>query len=106
MLDIAVLEGPGDLLVAQLDLLQVIVLFLGGVLDVVHFRSDIHHLDVLEQSAVALDFVAIVVNAIPLELGTLKGLAHGHSLEQVDRGGIDLLGEHKRRVNPCACQLA
>ncbi len=34
--DVAVFIGPGDLLVAQLNLFQMVVLLVGGVFDVVH----------------------------------------------------------------------
>ncbi|MNY82896.1 hypothetical protein D3C86_2252750 [compost metagenome] len=52
------MEDPFDLSVAQLNFLQVIVLFLGRVLDVVHFRSDMHKFHFLEQNAVVQDFLA------------------------------------------------
>ena len=46
--DVAVFIGPGDLLVAQLYLFQMVVLLVGGVFDVVHQGIHFHHLDVLK----------------------------------------------------------
>ncbi|MNP84896.1 hypothetical protein D3C76_1844090 [compost metagenome] len=61
-----------------------------------HFRGDIHHLDLLQQCAVALHLLACGVDAVPLEFSALQGLAGSHRLEQINGGGVDFLGERKR----------
>lgn len=71
MNDVAVFIGPDDLLVAQLDLFQMVVLLVGRVFDVVHQRIHFHHLDVLKRGVEILHFLASIVDPIPLELGAV-----------------------------------
>ncbi len=104
--DVAVFIGPGDLLVAQLNLFQMVVLLVGGVFDVVHQGIHFHHLDVLKFGIEILHFLAGIVDSVPLELSGFQGLASGHCLVQVGAGGVDLLGEQERRMNTRAGQFA
>jgi hypothetical protein len=61
----------------------------------VHF----HHLDVFQFGVEILNFLARVVDFVPLEFSRLQGLAGGHRLVQIRAGRVDFFGEQERRVN-------
>ncbi|MNV67023.1 hypothetical protein D3C71_1598050 [compost metagenome] len=106
MNDVAVFVGPGDFFVTQLDGFEVVMLLEGRILDVVHFRRDFHHLDVLKFGVEILHFLTRIVDFVPLELGRFQGLTGGNGLVQVRARGVDFLGEQERRMDTRAGQLA
>ncbi|MNG09746.1 hypothetical protein D3C84_931760 [compost metagenome] len=83
-----------------------VVLLFARVFDVVHLRGDFHHFDLLQSGVEVLDFLAGIVDAIPLELSTAERLALGYCLVQIGAGGIDFLGEQERGMDPRAGQFA
>ncbi|MNR32207.1 hypothetical protein D3C85_1497720 [compost metagenome] len=80
--------------------------FLGGVFDVMHQWRYFHHLDVLQLGIEILNFLARVVDFVPLEFGRLQGLTGGHRFVQIRAGGIDFFGEFERGVNTSPGQFA
>ncbi|VEA77175.1 Uncharacterised protein [Salmonella enterica subsp. arizonae] len=68
MNDVAVFIGPGDFFVAQFDLLKMVMLLKGRILDVVHSRRDLHQLDVFQCGVEILNLLACIVDLVPLEL--------------------------------------
>ncbi len=100
---VAVLIGPGDFFVTQLE---VVMLLERRILDVVHHRIHFHHFHVFQFGVEVLNFLARVVDFVPLEFRRLQGLTGGHSLVQVRAGRVDFLGEQERRVDTGTSQLA
>jgi len=102
MNDVAELIGPYDFFVAQLNLFQMIVLLFRKLFDVVHFRRDFYQFHFFHFDVEVFDFVARVVDAIKLQDSLRQRLTGGHRFVQIWAGGIDFLGEQKRRMNPGA----
>ena len=105
MNDVAVFVGPGDFFVTQLDLLKVVMLLEGGILDVVHFWCNFHQFDVFQFGVEILNFLACVVDFVPLKFSRLQGLARGHGFVEVRAGRVDFFGKQERRVNAGAGQF-
>ena len=64
------------------------------------------HLTGKLEASIEQAFLASIVDPVPLELGGFQGLTGGHRLVQVGAGGVDLLGEQERRMDPRASQFA
>ena len=54
---------------------QVVVLLLRRILDVVHFRRDLHDLDLLQGGVEVLHLLAGIIAAVPLELAAVQRFA-------------------------------
>lgn len=78
----------------------------GGILDVVHFWCNFYQLDVFQLGVEILNFLACVIDFVPLEFSRLQGLARGHGFVEVRAGRVDFFGKQERRVNTGAGQFA
>lgn len=103
--DVAILIGPDDLLVAQFNLFQVVMLLFSGIFNVVHHRVYFHHFHVVQCGVEVFHFLTRIIDAIPFELCLTQGLTGGYSLVQIRAGGIDFLSEKERGMDARPGQL-
>ena len=81
------------------------MLLVGGILDVVHDRINLHHLHVLKLRVEVLHLLTGVIDFVPLKLSRLQGLPGGHGLVKIRAGRINFLGKQERCMNTGAGQL-
>ena len=81
------------------------MLLVGGILDVVHERINLHHLHVLKLRIEVLHFLTGIIDFVPLKLSSFQCLPGGHRLIKVRAGRIDFLGKQEWRVNAGTGQL-
>lgn len=66
--NVAILIRPDDLLVAQFNLFQVVMLLFSRIFDVVHHRIYFHHFHVVQSGVEVFHFLTSIIDAIPFEL--------------------------------------
>ena len=105
MNNVAVFVGPGDFFVAQFNLLQMIVLLFGRVLDVVHHRVHLHHLHIFQFGIEVPGLLPGSVDFVSPEPGRLQGLSGGDRLVQIRAGRADFPGKQGRCMDTPPGQL-